>query len=105
MQQILITDITDIILARSALSGDITGRGDMLTDNDTAALEALCRAAVPGLLTSVGLAWQPTAGGWTVENTGACGQSLATWLAEGILNKRTAPPYPTPDCHIRPYIY
>lgn len=57
------------LLALSALRGDITGRGQLLVDNDEFALTALLDTLVPSFLESNGIDYTSTRAGWRISDT------------------------------------
>lgn len=50
-------EIVNGVLALSALRGDVTGRGDMLVDNDELALNEIIRTVVTPTLSNLGIAY------------------------------------------------
>lgn len=66
MYKIKKIELTDLLLARSSLCGDITGRGMWLTDNDDTALAVVFNILVPTVLNSLGINFTTTDSGWQI---------------------------------------
>lgn len=99
------TDIVDAMMARSALRGDITGRGSLLGDNDAQAIERVLRSHVPRALQTLGLSWTASPTGWTVDIPSTCCQLLIEYILDRFEQGPSAPqPYVGNTSPIQPYI-
>lgn len=80
-----VSELTDCVLAMASLRGDITGRGDMLVDNDEYALAVVVRTVVESLLHGRGIPFAATGCGWRVGPTRLHKSELLALAARGIL--------------------
>lgn len=98
-------DIVDAIMARSALRGDTTGRGSLLGDNDTEAIERVLRSQVPRALQTLGLSWTASPTGWAVDIPPTCGPLLIEYILDRFEQGPGAlQPYLGNVTPIQPYI-
>lgn len=74
--------LADVMLAKSALGGDITGRGSMLIDNDQAALVAVMDIYVPSALDDAGIDFSCTEKGWKINSVKPTRHQLTAFLAD-----------------------
>lgn len=104
--------LTDAVLARAALCGDITHRGSMLTDNDVYALSALADTVVPAVLEANAIPFTASDVGWTLGATSFGTHVVANHLVAHLLYTLTGDeslrPVPlseasAPRARIRPY--
>lgn len=84
--------ITDAVLALSALQGDITGRGDLLIDNDIPAIEMITDITVPAALATWGIEYETTKCGWRIKCAAEDKDRLTDLLVRAVtidIRKRT----------------
>lgn len=101
MFTIKITDITDSILAMASLRGDITGRGDVLVDNDCYALRHLALTLVPTLLTRNGIDFAKKGDAWRIGPTHLFKAELVLYLSRHVLADITGNPGLVQGLHLR----
>ena len=86
MKNVLLkSQIADLVLARAALCGDLTGRGSMQGDRDRAAIDYLLDSLVPDELSALGVGYTTSATGWQIAADVAA-PSLAFYLADALLH-------------------
>lgn len=88
--------ICDAVLAHSALRGDITGRGDILVDNDDHALSHIIRMTVPDALERCRIPYSTTCSGWRIESDRYGEGRLLTFLTESVLHRLRPDVNPVP---------
>lgn len=93
---LLKSEIADLVLARAALCGDLTGRGSVQGDRDRAAIEYLLDRFVPATLADLGIGYTATAAGWQLSDIDYPGP-LDYYLAQLLLHSLRPDAYPAPD--------
>lgn len=79
------SELSDAIMALSALCGDITRRGNMLVDNDDAALQTLMETLVPAALDDCRIAYNDHPQGWRIGPTSLSRAQILRYLAGKLL--------------------
>ena len=79
------TSIADAVLARSALCGSITKRGNMLVDNDDYALRTIMDTVVPAALWDYNIPYRGHKCGWRVGPTSIPKETLLRYLTGNLL--------------------
>ncbi len=96
------SELTDAILARAALCGDITGRGHILVDNDGAALRAVMATLVPAALADLGIFAEAVETGWRLGPPDITKEQLTAYLTDLLLHKLTGTPDAPPELNTTP---
>ena len=87
--KIKIKEIVDALLAYSSLRGDVTGRGDLLVDNDEYAIANLLKITVPGLLADNNISFRTVKSGWHVSTDAYVKEQLLSFLLGRIIDGLT----------------
>lgn len=96
MTTITLTQLTDALLARSVLCGDITGRGYGLNDKDDHAIGIIAAYVVPRALGRSDISFSIVKDGWIVHSDRLTLEILMAYLCDELLNYISKGSYPAP---------